>query len=142
MVQNTWLRQRSGCAPCADPGEALTQSSVLLHTIGFRARGVHRSFFIILLSSFALGSDAAAQTPVPRPAITGVVLDPTEVPVAGAKVILESSGGAAPAILRADPTGSFRFDAVPSGSYTVTVEQRRFQPAASRIRSCTRPPAA
>src|SRR5262249_32381250 len=75
-------------------------------------------------------------------AITGDVLDPAEAVVAGASVTLQTREGAVLLAVRADVTGSFRFDAVPQGSYTLTVEQNGFQPSASRIRVGARPPAA
>jgi hypothetical protein len=97
---------------------------------------------IVLIGAFCFGSQAAAQNATTDAAITGVVLDPAEAAVVGAKVTLQSREGTALINVRADATGSFRFEGIKPGSYTITVEQRGFQPAASRVRVGVRPPAA
>src|SRR5262249_39136877 len=109
--------------------------------LAFEAQGLYLAL-ITLLTILESVSYLAAQNPSSMSAITGVVLDPGEAVVAGASVTLQTREGAVLLAVRADVTGSFRFDAVPQGSYTLTVEQNGFQPSASRIRVGARPPAA
>ncbi len=73
-----------------------------------------------------------------RTSLAGVVLDPTDAGVAGAKITLRQSG-AAPTTATADAIGAFRFDSVQPGSYEIAVEHEGFKPAASKLRIGSRP---
>src|SRR5207249_2942680 len=84
------------------------------------------------------GALPAQDSPL-RTSLAGVVLDPTDAGVAGAKITLRQ-GGAAPATASADATGAFRFDSVQPGSYEIAVEHDGFKPATSKVRIGSRPP--
>jgi hypothetical protein len=73
-----------------------------------------------------------------RTSLGGVVLDPTDAGVAGAKITLRQSG-AAPTTATADAMGAFRFDSVQPGSYEIAVEHEGFKPATSKVRIGSRP---
>jgi hypothetical protein len=93
------------------------------------------------LAAFAFLAAGFAQEPASRSALTGVVLDPTDAGVAGAKIVLQRNDGSAPATARADATGGFRFEAVRAGSYKLSVERDGFKRASSQVRIGSRPPA-
>src|SRR5450755_195937 len=98
-----------------------------------------RHALTLLLVVLATSSGAGQPSSYP---LTGSVQDPVDAAVAGAKVTLQPNEGGAPVTVRADATGSFRFDAVPPGNYTITVERDGFKPAMSRVRVGSRPVAA
>src|SRR5947209_547345 len=89
----------------------------------------------------ALGSIGAGlgQTPMSPLAVTGVILDPSDAGVSGAKVVLRRSDGGEPVSMTADAMGGFRFDGVRAGRYTLCVEQDGFKPATSQVRIGSRP---
>src|SRR5205807_333612 len=70
--------------------------------------------------------------------VTGVVLDPTDATIAGAKVTLQSKGNEDRSTVT-DAIGVFRFDGVSSGSYELQVQHEGFKPAKSRLKLATRP---
>src|SRR5712692_1842638 len=84
---------------------------------------------IILL--FSGGENALCQ-------LTGIVLDPSNAGVSGAKVALK---GVEQQTTTADAGGAFRFEAAPPGSYEIQVEHEGFKPATVRLRIGSRPPA-
>jgi hypothetical protein len=61
------------------------------------------------------------------PSLTGTVLDPSGGGVPGADVSLIDAGGTAVARTTTDRTGSFHFDQIPVGSYTIGVVANGFQ---------------
>ena len=66
--------------------------------------------------------------PVP---VSGIVLDPSQAGVAGARVSLHGGSSGEPRTITADAEGAFRFDGVPSGRYEVMVQHEGFKPAAA-----------
>src|SRR5262249_54307092 len=105
------------------------------------AKGLYR-VLIILLTVSCIARQLAGQNPSAKSLITGAVLDPAEAAVVGANVSLQTREGTVLVAVKTDVTGTFRFDAIPAGSYTLLVEQKGFEAAASRIRIGARPPAA
>ncbi len=59
--------------------------------------------------------------------VRGIVHDPQHRPVSDAKVILQAKQSAYTQTLQTDDDGQFHFDAVPLGSYIVTVSQAGFE---------------
>src|SRR5258706_12354421 len=92
----------------------------------------------MLFVTAGLVSILPAQDSPLRTSLAGVVLDPTEAGVSGAKITLKQSG-AAPTTASADATGAFRFDAVQPGSYEIVVEHEGCKPATSKLRIGSRP---
>jgi hypothetical protein len=79
--------------------------------------------------------------PQPRQTLTGMVLDPTEAGVAGARLSLQRNDGSQPIQATADPTGAFHFPGLLPGSYKLAVEHEGFTPATSQVRIGNRAPA-
>jgi hypothetical protein len=92
---------------------------------------VYRLVAVLALSvlNAALAQDSAAEL-----TLTGVVLDPTDAGVAGARIVLQRNADSAPASARADATGTFRFNGLQAGSYKLSVEHDGFKPATSQVR--------
>ncbi|HEX2203094.1 MAG TPA: TonB-dependent receptor [Longimicrobium sp.] len=89
-----------------------------------------RSLVLALLAALLAGGPAAAQA-ARRGAVHGTVTDAaTGEPVAGAAVRLREPGRRE--VSHAD--GTFHFDALPAGSYTVSVERIGYAPAERRVR--------
>src|ERR1700693_6235065 len=73
-------------------------------------------------------SGESAQTPAESSrAITGVVLDPSGAAVSGAQVALTTTEGTAVSSTTTDNTGSFHFEKLASGVYTVDVQATGFR---------------
>jgi hypothetical protein len=73
-------------------------------------------------------SGESAQTPAESSrAITGVVLDPSGAAVSGAQVALSTTEGTAISSTTTDNTGSFHFEKLASGVYTVDVQATGFR---------------
>ncbi len=73
-------------------------------------------------------SGEPGQTPAPSSlAINGIVLDPSGAAISGAQVTLTSAGGNIIRNATADSAGSFRFEKLAAGTYTVTVQASGFQ---------------
>ena len=89
----------------------------------------------------AMISSAAAQTLAAKPALTGVVLDPTEASVAGARLTLRRGNGAALGVATSDAIGAFQFERLAPGTYKIGAEHDGFQPATVQVRVGTRSPA-
>jgi hypothetical protein len=83
---------------------------------------------------------AIGQSPPPRFAISGTVRDPLSGGLPGARIELRKSGEAVQRTV-ADVGGGFHFDDVAPGNYEIEVEQDGFNPAVSRLRVGSRPPA-
>ena len=91
----------------------------------------------MLLVIISLAGKLPAQDSRLGTSITGVVLDPADAGVAGAKITLRQSG-AASTTTSAGPTGAFRLEGIPPGSYEITVEHEGFKPAALKVRAGSR----
>lgn len=89
----------------------------------------------------AVISSAAAQTSPPKPVVTGLVLDPTEASVAGARVSLRRADGTVLAITTSDAAGAFQFERLAPGTYKIGAEHEGFQPATMQTRVGLRSPA-
>jgi hypothetical protein len=94
-----------------------------------------------ILAAFALFGAAYGQDPPLKLTLTGVVLDPSDSGVAGAKITLERNDGSSPAPAIAGATGGFRFEGLRAGSYRLTVEHDGFKRTVSQVRIGSRPPA-
>jgi hypothetical protein len=86
-------------------------------------------------------SSAAAQTSPAKPALTGLVLDPTEASVAGARVSVRRADGAVLAVTTSDAAGGFQFERLAPGTYKISAEHDGFQPATVQARVGARSPA-
>jgi hypothetical protein len=84
---------------------------------------------------------ALCQPPAPGFPLTGIVLDPSNAGVSGAKVALKGSGAGEQQTTAADAAGGFRFEAVLPGSYEIQVQHEGFKPATVRLRIGSRAPA-
>lgn len=92
---------------------------------------MHRTFALLLVSG--LVSTVFGQDSIPTTSVTGIVIDPTDAGVPGAKLTLRRSG-AMLATTTAGSTGLFRFDEVRPGSYEVTTEHLGFSPLTTKVR--------
>jgi septal ring-binding cell division protein DamX len=59
--------------------------------------------------------------------LSGTVLDSTQAAIPGAKVTLTNTGTQATQVVTSGSAGSFAFNALPPGSYTLQVEANGFQ---------------
>jgi hypothetical protein len=73
-----------------------------------------------------LAQDAATAS------VTGVLLDPTDAGVAGARIVLRQNNATAAATV-ADATGAFRIDGVHPGNYQIVVTHEGFNPASVKV---------
>src|SRR5262249_19337197 len=83
---------------------------------------------------------AFCQPSASRFSITGIVLDPSNAAVAGAKVALRGSAASEQQSATADAGGAFRFEGVSPGSYEIQVEHEGLKPATVRLRIGSRAP--
>src|SRR5215467_12015124 len=65
--------------------------------------------------------------------IRGLIHDPQHRPVPGAQVTLRAADSDFNKVLTSDDAGEFRFDTIPLGQYTVTVEMPGFAPQRQRV---------
>jgi carboxypeptidase family protein len=79
-------------------------------------------------------SEQASTTPTEVLGISGVVLDPSNAAIAGAKVTLHGGSLQNEPSTTTDLTGHFQFTAVPPGSYEVEVQQEGFKILRSRVK--------
>jgi hypothetical protein len=75
--------------------------------------------FVLLLAGTASGTIFGT--------VRGLIHDPQHRPVAGATVVLKSNGSEWTKSAQSDSDGSFQFEAVPAGGYTVTVTVPGFE---------------
>jgi hypothetical protein len=95
--------------------DAFSRSSSLF----FYDRRIMRSWqFLSLIILFAAAISAAGQQII---SINGYVVDPSGAAVPGATVRIERSGGALVTDTKTDARGSFQFNKVPFGDYSLTV---------------------
>lgn len=97
---------------------------------GMDARESHRSplvrnLFVLCLTLGLICSYAWSQ--VGGAALSGVVQDSTGAVVPGAVLKLQNDASSAQRTSRSDGAGSFTFEAVPSGDYTLTIQQKGFK---------------
>ena len=94
------------------------------------ARGLNcNSLFrnlLLVIAAFGLAC-FSAHGQVGSASLSGVVQDPGGAVIAGANVDLQNDVSAAQRASRTDSAGLFSFQAVPSGDYTLTVEQKGFK---------------
>ncbi len=110
-----WRRKTSGCR-------------LSIHSFGSRdmrsrfhaARGV-----VCLLAMVALSSIASAQDY--RAKVQGLVADPSQASIVGAKVTLKNVNTGVADTKQTDSMGRYLFDLVIPGTYSVTVEAAGFQ---------------
>ena len=90
------------------------------------------SFVAVGLTAITMLSPCllAAQTP---PAIAGLVEDETGAPLPGATVTLVGQTPAAPRTTHSQSDGTFTFDAVAAGQYTLTIELSAFEPSQQAV---------
>src|SRR5262245_23038362 len=89
---------------------------------------VPRRFFAVLtLASFLFAAYAIAQTV--SGSITGIALDPSSLPVAGATVTLTNRDTGVATMEQTRSNGEFTFAAVLPGRYAVAVEMKGFKRA-------------
>ncbi len=105
-----------------------------------------RVAFVLGLLMLAMDSVAAGQrnspggleqgpaTPAPVLGVSGVVLDPSNAAIAGAKVTLHGGGLENEPSTTTDPAGHFQFPGVSAGSYEVEVQQEGFKVLKSRVK--------
>ena len=84
-----------------------------------------RGFLVLCLCIGVICHTAWSQ--VGSAALGGVVQDATGAVVVGASVTLQNDGSGAQRISSSNGSGSFSFEAVPSGDYTLTIEQKGFK---------------
>jgi hypothetical protein len=96
---------------------------------------------VYLISALAIAWSASGQSPPVAFALSGTVQDPSKAAVPGASIVLRKAGDAARRTTNADVTGAFRFEQVATGSYEIEVRHDGFNPAVSRVRVGSRPPA-
>lgn len=81
-----------------------------------------------------------AQESGARATLSGVLLDPSEAGVGGAKVTLKRNNAEVGAAV-ANASGGFQFERVAPGSYAIVVEHEGFKPWSGRVRVSARAPA-
>src|ERR1700737_3169088 len=75
----------------------------------------------------SISGDSNQTTAESSRAITGVVLDPSGAAVSGAQVALTSTAGTSIGNTTTDNTGSFRFEKLASGLYSIDVQATGFR---------------
>ena len=92
-------------------------------------RAVAIALLIMMLPLFmSYGKAASAQPDQPATGrVTGVVRDPTQAVVVGAKIELKGANSAAIWTSQTDRKGMFAFDGIPPGLYQLTVVVSGFQ---------------
>ncbi len=93
-------------------------------------------------SSQVSPAEVAPATRNPAYTISGVVLDPSEAVIAGARVTLYGKEGENPVPTTTGQAGDFRFTGVFSGKYHIEVEKEGFNVLRRRVKVRTSPPAA
>src|SRR5215469_14892233 len=97
--------------------------------------------FVASAQETLAGPDQAAPTPSVVFAVSGVVLDPSNATIAGAKVSMRGKNSKSQRSTRTDPSGHFQFDAVVPDNYEIEVQQEGFKVSESRVKVGPRTPA-
>jgi hypothetical protein len=84
-----------------------------------------RSCFVLCLALGLMCHIALAQ--VGAAALSGVIQDPSGAVISGATVTLQNDASGAQRTSHSNGSGAFTFEAVPSGDYTLTLEQKGFK---------------
>src|ERR1039458_2808460 len=84
-----------------------------------------RGFLVLCLSVGVICHTAWSQ--VGSAALSGVVQDTTGAVIAGASVTLQNDASGAQRTSSSNGSGSFSFEAVPSGDYTLKIEEKGFK---------------
>ena len=95
-----------------------------------RAIAIPLFVLLILMPPLFARAARAASAPADTTAtgrVTGVVRDPTQAVVVGAKIELKSANSAATWTRQTDREGKFAFDGIPPGLYQLTVIVSGFQ---------------
>jgi hypothetical protein len=91
-----------------------------------RLRTSHRILILLFLACLLFGSTYGAAQTVSA-TITGIALDPSSLPVAGATVTLTNMDTGIKAVQKSGSAGEFTFTAVLPGRYSVAVEMTGFK---------------
>src|SRR5438874_13079794 len=89
--------------------------------------------FICILSLINLLVPASSANASIFGSVSGLIHDPQHRPVQGVRVVLRSETSEWSKVAESNEAGEFRFDAVPLGSYTVTVELAGFTAQEQRL---------
>ena len=84
-------------------------------------------------------TDGAAPTPAWALAVSGVVLDQSNAPIAGANITLHGASADNPPSTITDAAGKFQFDGVASDSYEIEVQRDGFEDSKIHLQVGTRP---
>ena len=84
---------------------------------------------------------AEAQPPAAAETVSGQVKDASGAVIVAASVTLRGSSGGFGRSVATDPSGRYRFDKVPPGSYTILVTRDGFAPASGELRVSAAEPA-
>ena len=95
----------------------------------------------LLLLLLLLATNALSQTPAPLPAhaITGIVHDPSDAAIVGARVSLIGADGIAITQTITDNSGVFRFDRLNPGNFQLDVQKEGFRELKITVSLGTRP---
>ncbi|MCI0485740.1 MAG: carboxypeptidase regulatory-like domain-containing protein [Blastocatellia bacterium] len=81
------------------------------------------------------------QTPPDSFEVSGIVLDPSNAVIAGARVVLRREGVRSEKITTTDQEGRFRFGRVASGDYEIEAQKEGFKPSITRLKVGAKSPA-
>jgi outer membrane receptor protein involved in Fe transport len=84
-------------------------------------------FLLLSASVISFATDAAAPAEAPRPALQGVVADPSGAIVPGAQVDLVADDGTVAGSVQSGPDGSFRLAAPHAGNFTLVISLPGFE---------------
>lgn len=84
-------------------------------------------FLLLSASVFSFATDAAAPAEAPRPALQGVVADPSGAIVPGAQVNLVADDGTVAGSVQSGPDGSFQLVAPHAGNFTLVISLPGFE---------------
>jgi hypothetical protein len=85
------------------------------------------ALFLITFSHFAVAADSSSHSPLPAPAVHGVVADATGAIVPNAEVDLVDPTGAMAGSFHSDGEGNFQVTAPHAGNYTLVVSEPGFE---------------
>jgi outer membrane receptor protein involved in Fe transport len=91
----------------------------------------HNSVIALIVAVIAWSACATLALAADTGSIRGSVTDPAGVPIAGARIVLDSS--AARESTASDAAGGFAFANIPAATYVITAEAKGFSPIAARL---------